>query len=146
MCAKKTDIDGEFPLDEDTDGGETDVSEGGSDGDIIKGETYASILKQLGVNIKNLSLNDLKEMIHQYSQEGFEKGNLIDFKTGKRVKSDSKKKSEGRVYQVKANESEPMTPAEMARKTQDDEYKKGSDKQNTPTVDQPFNPKPKAPQ
>ena len=127
-------------------GVKTDDSEGGSGGEVgtVQGESYATILTSLGVDVKGLNVEEIQELIHQYEQEGILKGaDVIDIKTGKRRRTFKKSnKNKGRTYQVKQDDSIPMTPEQVREK----EYKESSQKQKTSKPDvTPMGPKPKGP-
>lgn len=122
---------------------EEDEDEGG--GQSQYEESYASILKSLGIDTKGLSVEDIRKVIHEYSQEGLMKGgDVIDFTTGKKRKA-YKKTDNSRVYQVKSRNSEPLTGKEMDNERAHDDYNDSSEKQNRPAPSHPFSPKPKAP-
>lgn len=119
-----------------------DDSEGGSGRKEV--ENYSTILRRLGIDVKDMSLEDIQNMIHEYSQEGLLKGaKIIDIKTGK-AKQTTRKKSEERTYHVKQDSSHPMSPKELADK-KDADYNKRSDKDDKNDPQPPFNPTPRAP-
>lgn len=119
--------------------------EDSGDSGVESQQSYASILKRLGVNIKGMSLDEVKNMIHQYTQEGLLKGaKIIDLKTGK-ARQTHKKESKDRVYTVKASEDKPMTEGELAKK-KDSEYNKRSEQENAKKPSGPIFPtKPSGP-
>lgn len=127
----------------DVESGDSDEGSGGEVGSV-QSESYSTILQSLGVDVKGLNIDEIQELIHQYEQEGMLKGaDVIDIKTGKRQRTYKKsQKNKGRVYQVKQDETMPMTPEQV----REQEYKESSEKKDTnkPGVT-PMGPKPKGP-
>lgn len=117
-----------------------DSSEGGVT--EIK-ESYIDILNQLGVDTRAMSLEEIRAEI-QKRKGSFKSGNRFDLKTGKRIQEESTQgKKKGRTYKVKLSQDEMLTASEFDVDRSDEEYKKKSDKQNSPVPSIPFNPKPK---
>ena len=125
--------------------GDSDIEEdGGSSSEIV--ETYSVVLEKLGVSTKEMSVEDIKSLIHEYQQEGKLKGaKIIDFKTGKTKQTHKDNKPKGRTIKYKDTSSKPMTEAEFKAKKAEKEYKGESGNKDKHTVDVPFNPKPKGP-
>ena len=60
-----------------------DIDDGGGEGQLIE-ESYSSILNKLGVDTQEMSVEDIRNMIQHYSQEGLIKGaKVINLSTGK---------------------------------------------------------------
>lgn len=117
-----------------------DDSEG--EGKVV--ESYSTILRRLGIDVKDMSLEDIQNMIHEYSQEGLLKGaKIIDIKTGK-AKQTIRKKADERTYHIKQDTSQPMSPNELAEQ-KDSDYNKRSDKEDKNNPQPPFNPTPSGP-
>ena len=112
-------------------------------------ETYATILEKLGVDTNEMSIDDIKTMIHQYSQEGKLKGaKVISMETGKSVQTYKSKqdKTKGQAITVSRQADRPLTKAEFEEEKKERDYKAKTDKQNKPAPDKPFSPPtPKAP-
>lgn len=121
----------------------SEIEEEGEGGKTQIEESYRTILARLGEDVRGLSIEEIKEMIHRYKQDGGKGAKLIDFKTGKSKQSYKKEEKKERYYQVKDRQDAPMSPEEAKRQLKEEDYKSSSDKQETPTVDQPFSPKPR---
>lgn len=121
----------------------SEIEEEGEGGKTQIEESYRTILAKLGEDVRGLSMEEIKEMIHRYKQEGVKGAKLIDFKTRKAKQSYTGDEKKERYYQVKDRQDAPMSPEEVKRQLKEEAYKSSSDKQDTPTVDQPFSPKPK---
>lgn len=126
--------------------GDQEIEEDESGGSQVE-ESYGVILEKLGVSTKDMSVEEIRNLIHEYEQEGLVKGaKIIDFKTGKSKKTYRKpKQSQGRAISVKGQSNEPVTEAELAELKKEAEYKKRSDERDTPVPRKPFNPKPSGP-
>lgn len=108
-------------------------------------DSYGAILRRLGVDTRDMSLDDIRNIIHQYAQEGVLKGaKVIDIKTKKAKQTYSNGKKE-RFYQVKADDGVPVSEAELDNLRKDQEYKARTEKRNEEEPKPPFNPTPKAP-
>ena len=118
-----------------------DTESGGEVGGQVSEDSYVQILNQLGVDTQAMSLDEVRQMIQQYSEEGAIKGaKVIDLKTGKSVQTFKSKKEQGRTISVKKSSDEPLTRAEMEQQKKDEDYRKGSDKEDTPAPGKPFSP------
>ena len=126
--------------------GDQEIEDDESGGSQVE-ESYGVILEKLGVSTKDMSAEEIINLIHEYEQEGLVKGaKIIDFKTGKSKKSYRKpKQSQGRAIPVKEKTTKPVTKAELAELKKEADYKKRSDERNTPAPKNPFNPKPPGP-
>ena len=128
----------------DVDGGDN----GGGDGTPVE-ESYVTILQKLGVDTNEMSIDDIQNMIHQYTQEGVLKGaKVIDMKTGKSVQTYKKgeDKTKGRAITVKNEDGRPLTQAEFEKEKKERDYKAKTDEQNQPSPEKPFSPPtPRAP-
>lgn len=126
--------------------GDQEIEDDESGGSQVE-ESYGVILEKLGVSTKDMSAEEIINLIHEYEQEGLVKGaKIIDFKTGKSKKSYRKpKQSQGRAISVKKKATKPVTEAELAELKKEADYKKRSDERDTPAPKNPFNPKPAGP-
>lgn len=109
-------------------------------------QTYAQILRRLGIDTSNMTVEDVQNMIHDYTQEGRIHGNVVDvnFKTGEAKRRRKASEKEENYYHVIQDQDEPVASSEMAER-KDPEYNKRSEKENKNSPNPPFNPKPKAP-
>ena len=127
-----------------------DIDDEGGSGEIDVNETtYSRFAKEHGLDFSEMTEDEIREIIHQYSQEGKVKkgakvydmqGNLISH----RAKQSSTKTS-GRTYQVTEDNSQPMTKAEFEKAKSEKEYIESSEKKDEPTPGKPFNPTPRRP-
>ena len=109
-------------------------------------ESYASILRRLGVDVSDMSLADVRNMIHDYAQEGRIKGaKVIDIKTGKSRQTYAKNSESDREYSVKSADDTPVSEAELLRAKTEREYSERSEKRKDQTPQPPFDPKPPKP-
>lgn len=129
MVSKKSDI--KIVSDDEVDG---------SGGNIVE-ESYATILQKLGVDTAEMTIEDIENMVHQYTQEGRLKGaKVISLETGKSVQTFKQKKDATRTITVKEKSEKPVTPQEFERLKEEERYKKRSDKQDKPAPTTPFIP------
>lgn len=126
--------------------GDQEIEEDDSGGSQVE-ESYGVILEKLGVSTKDMSVEEIRNLIHEYEQEGLVKGaKIIDFTTGKSKKTYRKPtQSQGRAISVKEDATRPVTEAELAAIKKEEKYKQRSDKTETPAPKNPFNPKPSGP-
>ena len=126
--------------------GDQDIEEDESGGSQVE-ESYGVILEKLGISTKDMSAEEIINLIHEYEQEGLVKGaNIIDFETGEYKKTYRKpKQPQGRAISVKARATKPVTEAELAAIKKEERYKERSDERDTSVPKNPFNPKPSGP-
>ena len=125
-----------------------DIDGGDGTGKPIE-ESYATILQKLGVDTNEMTVEDIQNMIHQYSQEGKLKGaKVISMETGKSVQTYKKKQDnkKGKAITVKKEDGRPLTKAEFEQEKKERDYKAKTDEQNKPAPEKPFSPPtPRAP-
>jgi hypothetical protein len=142
MAKKPTDL---------TTGKNTEIEEedGGSGEIDINESTYSKLEREHGFDFSEMSMSEIREVIHQYSQEGkLNKGAKVYNLKGELISHKAKNtqtKSGGRSYQVKESSREPMTREAFEKEKADRDYKESSEKQDKPAPGEPFNPTPKGP-
>ena len=130
---------------------DTDIEEGGSGESGIYEATYSKFAKEHGLDFSEMTVDEIREIIHQYVQEGkVSKGAKVYNLKGELISHKAKQTRGNRAgvrsYQVKQEKGKPVTQAEFDAIKAEQDYKASSEKQDKPAPDAPFvPPTPKGP-
>ena len=130
-------------------GKDTDLSEddGGSGEIDINETTYSKFAREHGLDFSDMTLEEIQEIIHQYSQHGKSKSRKkvvgLDGKPLKDQRARVTKSAEGRTYQVVEESDRPVSGQDFEKAKAEESYVDEPKKQSKPE-NEPFN-KPRGP-